>query len=110
MGAQATLRYARIPARKARYVVDQIRGQSVETAANLLEFSSRRASDHVLRLLNSAVANAENEGSMDLDILYVKEAYVNEGPALKRIRPRAQGRAYQIRRGTCHITLVLDER
>ena len=110
MAATATLKFARVPATKARYVVDQIRGMDVENAIQLLTFSRRRASQHILKLLNSAVANAEQAGELDLDVLYVKTATVDVAATLKRIRPRAQGRAYQIRRRTCHITLELDER
>lgn len=110
MAATARLRFTRIPPRKARYVVDEIRGKSVEDATKILKFSRRRAARDILKLLNSALANAEHDGSMDLDILFVKEVYVDEGPTLKRIRPRAQGRAYQIRKRTSHITLVLDEK
>lgn len=110
MTAEATLRHTSIPARKARYVLDQIRGRSVEQATQALAFSRRRASDSILKLLNSAVANAAQTGEMDLDVLYVKEAYANEGPTLKRIAARAQGRAYSIFKRTCHITIVLDEK
>ncbi|RMF13243.1 MAG: 50S ribosomal protein L22 [Candidatus Dadabacteria bacterium] len=110
MTAKATLRYARVPARKARYVVDLIRGKDVEDAIQTLTFSRRRAARAVLKLLNSAVANAEQRGDLDLDLLYVQRATVDVGPTMKRIRPRAQGRAYLIRRRTCHITLELAER
>lgn len=110
MGAQATLRFTSIPPRKARYVLDQIRGRSVEDATQTLTFSRRRASKEILKLLNSAVANAAQTGEMDLDVLYVKEAYANEGPTLKRIAARAQGRAYPIFKRTCHITIVLEEK
>lgn len=110
MSATATLKFVRIPARKARYVVDQIRGQNVEEAVRTLTFSKRRASRAILKLLNSAIANAQQAGDMDLDVLFVKKATVNTGPVFKRIRPRAQGRAYGIFHRTCHITLELDER
>lgn len=110
MTAEATLRHTSIPPRKARYVLDQIRGRSVEQATQTLSFSRRRASDAILKLLNSAVANAAQTGEMDLDVLYVKEAYANEGPTLKRISARTQGRAYSIFKRTCHITIVLDEK
>lgn len=109
MSAQAKLRFSRIPPRKARDLVDLIRGRSVEEATQTLTFSRRRAARPLLKLLNSAVANAEQQGELDLDILYVREAFVDEGPTMKRIRPRAQGRAYLIRRRTCHVTVVLDE-
>lgn len=108
--ARAQLRFAPMSAQKVRYVVDEIRGQSVEDATRRLTFSRRRAARPVLKLLNSAVANAAQRGDMDLDILFVKEAFVDVGPTQKRIRPRAQGRAYMIRRRTCHVTIVLDEK
>lgn len=110
MTATATLRFIRIPTRKARYVVDQIRGKNVEEAVKTLTFSKRRASRHILKLLNSAIANAEQAGNLDLDVLYIKKALVDKGPVMKRIRPRAQGRAYRILHRTCHITLELAER
>ena len=110
MPAQATLRHVRLSATKARYLVDQIRGRPIEEAVQTLRFSPRRASQSILKLLNSAVANAEQAGDLDLDTLVVKQAFVDDGPVLKRIRPRAQGRAYGIHHRTCHITLVLDEK
>jgi large subunit ribosomal protein L22 len=113
MEARAKARHVRISARKARLVVDQIRGKSVNEAYALLQFSKKNASEPVGKTLRSAVANAQvksqDEGSMvDVDDLFVREAYVDEGPTLRRWRARAQGRASPIRKRTSHITVVVD--
>lgn len=106
----AKISYARIPVQKACYVLDVIRGKDVKTALGILMYNPRYASSVIEKLLKSAVANAENNNSMDVDKLYVEECYANQGPILKRIQPRAQGRAYQIKKRMSHITIVLNER
>jgi len=92
----AKLSYARIPTQKACFVMDAIRGKDVETAIGILSYNNRYASEVILKLLNSAVANAENNLGMNAANLYVAECYAFDGPTMKRIRPRAQGRAYRI--------------
>ena len=106
----ARLSYARIPVQKACFVLDAIRGKSVDEATAILTYSPRYASEVILKLVNSAAANAENNQGMDISKLYVAECYASEGPTLKRIQPRAQGRAYRILKRMSHITVVLDER
>ena len=113
MKARASARGVRSSARKARLVVDQIRGKSVNEANALLQFSKKRAAEPVGKTLRSAVANAQvksqDEGQrVDVDDLFVREAYVDEGPTLRRWRARAQGRAAPIRKRTSHITVVVD--
>ena len=105
--AKATVRYARLTPMKARRVVNLIRGRSVADAASILQFSPQAASEPVAKLLASAVANAENNQGIDPTTLIVDVAYVDEGPTLKRFQPRAQGRAFRIRKRTCHITIEL---
>ena len=109
MEARATAKYVRVSPRKARLVVDQVRGKDIATAREILMFSERAVSEVVEKVLNSAVANAENNHGMRTNNLVVKTAYVNEGPTLKRIRPRAKGSASPIRKRTSHITIILDQ-
>ncbi len=109
-GAKATLRHARISPRKVQLVLDLIRNKPVASAAGILKNTPKAASELVYKLLNSATANAENNFGLSSDNLYVSEAYANQGPTLKRIRPRAQGRAFRIRKRTSHITLAVQER
>ena len=106
----AKLSYARCSVTKACFVLDAIRGKDVETALAILEYNPRYASSLVKKLLESAIANAENNNGMDKANLYVAECFANKGPTMKRIRARAQGRAYRIEKRQCHITVVLDER
>ncbi len=106
----AKLSYARVSVQKACFVLDAIRGKDVATALAILEYSPRYASSVIKKLLESAVANAENNNGMNVDNLYVAECYANKGPTMKRVRPRAQGRAYRIEKRMSHITVVLDER
>ena len=87
-----------------------IRGKDVTTALGILTYNPRYASSLIKKLLESAIANAENNNGMNAENLYIAEAYANKGPTMKRIRPRAQGRAYRIEKRMSHITLVLDER
>lgn len=110
MESKAYLNYVRIAPRKVSVVLDLIRGKDVKLAKAILEQTPKAACEHLLKLLKSAVANAENNHDMDTANLYVAECYVNQGPTLKRIRPRAQGRAFRINKKTSHITLVLKEK
>lgn len=106
----AKLSYARVSAQKACFVLDAIRGKDVETALGILAYNPRYASGVIEKLLKSAIANAENNNGMDTSKLYVAECYANNAPTMKRIHPRAQGRAYRILKRMSHITIVLDER
>ncbi|BCR04047.1 50S ribosomal protein L22 [Desulfuromonas versatilis] len=110
MEARAKLSYVRLSPQKTRLVVDMIRGKGVQDALNALKFSPQKAAAVVSKLVSSAVANAEQKGVGDVDKLYVKTITVDQGPALKRFLPRAQGRATRIRKPTSHITVVLDEK
>ena len=105
----ATARYVRISSRKVKIMIDMIRGKKVGEALSILEYTPKSASEPVSKLLKSAVANAENNLGMDTGNLYVAEVYANQGPTLKRLRARAQGRANRIRKRTSHIHIVLDE-
>jgi len=106
----AKLSYARVSVQKACFVLDAIRGKDVQSALALLTYSPRYASSIVKKLLESAIANAENNNGMNAENLYIAECYANKGPTMKRVRPRAQGRAYRIEKRMSHITIVLDER
>ncbi|KRK32850.1 50S ribosomal protein L22 [Loigolactobacillus bifermentans] len=108
--ARATAKTVRIAARKARLVIDLIRGKSVAEASAILKFTPRGASPVIEKVLNSAIANAENNFDLDAENLVVTEAYVNEGPTLKRFRPRAKGSASPINKRTCHVTVVVAEK
>lgn len=110
MEAKAQLNYCRIAPRKVQIVCDLIRGKDTNTAAAILMQTPKAASEPMIKLLKSAVANAENNHSMDPDNLYVSETYANAGPILKRIRPQARGRAYRINKRTSHITIVVREK
>jgi len=110
MESRAHARYTRIPPRKARLVVDLIRGKGVEESIQILQGTEKKGARIVRKVLNSAVANAlAGEGTMKIhpEMLYVKETYVNEGPTLRRFQPRAMGRATRINKRTSHITVVL---
>ncbi|MCI8991782.1 MAG: 50S ribosomal protein L22 [Eubacterium sp.] len=106
----AKLSYARMSVQKACFVLDAIRGKDVETALAILAYNPRYASGVIEKLLKSAIANAENNNGMKAENLYIEECYANKGPTMKRIRPRAQGRAYRIEKRMSHITIVLNER
>ncbi|HEU0088514.1 MAG TPA: 50S ribosomal protein L22 [Pseudonocardiaceae bacterium] len=106
--AVARARYVRVAPMKARRVVDLIRGRSARDALAVLQFAPQAASDPVSKVLASAMANAENNLDMDPETLVVARAFVDEGPTLKRFRPRAQGRAYRIRKRTSHITVEVE--
>ena len=110
MEAKAVLKFVRLSPQKTRLVVDMIRGAGVQDALNILKFSPKKSAAIVSTLLNSAIANAEQRGVDDVDRLFVKMVTVDQGPALKRFMPRAQGRATKIRKPTSHITVVLDEK
>ncbi len=106
----AKLSFARVSVQKACFVLDAIRGKDVETALGILIYNPRYASSVIKKLLDSAIANAENNNGLSRNNLYVAECYANKGPTMKRVQPRAQGRAYRIEKRTSHITIVLDER
>lgn len=108
--ARATANTVRVASRKVRLVLDQVRGKSVAEAFAILEFLPNHSSVDVYKVLNSAVANAENNFSMDREDLVVAEAFANEGPTLKRFRPRAKGSASAINKRTSHITIVVSEK
>lgn len=110
MEAQAKLRNVRLSPRKARLVVDMIRGKDIQDALDILRFAPQKSAPIVTKLLKSAVANAEQRGASDVDRLFVKSIMVDQGPVLKRFLPRAQGRASRIRKPTSHITVVLNEK
>lgn len=110
MEARAIARYVRVSPRKARLLVDLIRGKSVPDAQAILKFSPRGAAEIVEKALNSAVANAERNLKVKAEDLFVSTTYVDEGPTLKRIRPRAQGRAFRINKRTSHVTVIVKPR
>ena len=103
-------KYARISDRKARIVLEQIKGRGVVEARAILDYNPRYGAYLIGKLLKSAVANAEENHSLDSTDLFVEEAIANQGPTLKRIQPRAKGRAYRINKRTSHITIILNER
>ncbi len=106
----AKVSYARISVSKACFVLDAIRGKDVQTALAILAYNPRYGSSVIEKLLKSAIANAENNNGLKAEDLYIAECYANKGPTMKRVHPRAQGRAYRIEKRTSHITIVLDER
>ena len=107
--ARATLKYARISARKVKIVADLIRGKDVSEALAIVKFTPKASSEIIEKLLKSAIANAENNHEMKHEKLYISEIYANQGPTLKRIRPAAKGSAVRIRKRTSHITIVVRE-
>ena len=106
--ALAQARYVRMTPMKCRRVIDLVRGMSAVQALDVLRFDVHAASEPIRKVLASAIANAEHNSSLQRDDLYISQAYVDEGPTLKRFRPRAQGRAYRIRKRTSHITIVVQ--
>lgn len=110
MEVKANLQYARIGTQKARLVADVVRGKDVNDALRALTFMNKKGAYLFKKLIESAVANAEDKKVIDVDNLYVKTVSVDQGPAMKRFRPRAQGRAFMVRKKLSHINLVLDER
>ncbi len=107
MEAKAKARYIRISPQKIRLIMDQVRGKRIEEALNILSYEPQRGARILKKLINSAVANA-GQGSVDIESLYIKSLYADEGPTLKRWRPRAMGRATRIRKRTSHLTVILD--
>lgn len=110
MEARAHLRYVRISPRKVKIVCDLIRNKSIPQATAALLLTPKAASEPLLKLLKSAAANAENNHNMDPEKLYVSEVFANPGPIIKRIMPRAQGRAFRINKRTSHVTIVVAEK
>ena len=110
MEAKAYLKYLRISPRKVQIVADLIRGKDVNTAMAILMQTPKAASESMIKLLKSAVANAENNNNMDVEKLYVSQVFATPGPILKRVMPRAQGRAYRINKRTSHVTLAVTEK
>ncbi len=110
MEARAVTKYLRVSPHKARLVANMVRGKMVDDALTLLKYTPKKSCRFITKTLRSAVANAENAGNMDVDQLFIDTICVDEGPKLKRWRPRAMGRATRIFKGTSHITVVLKER
>ena len=110
MVSSATLKFARMSQKKTKILLDEIRGRGVEESFAKLSLISRNVAKIVSKLLKSAVANASEKGHSDTDSLYIKEVFVNKGPFLKRIRPRAMGRAFSIKKKMSHVKIVLEER
>lgn len=107
---KAKLSYARVSPTKAKIVLDTIKGKDVVSALGILAYTPRNGARIIEKLLKSAVANAENNRGMNSETLFVDEAFANKGPTLKRVRPRAQGRAYRIEKKTSHITIILNNK
>lgn len=110
MEAKAIAKYVRISPLKVNFICDEIRGKQVDEALTILRFTPKKGAKELEKVLNSAIANAENNFNLDRDSLYVTEAYANDGPQLKRWRPRARGMAYPILKRTSHIGVVVKER
>lgn len=105
----AVLKYARISAQKVRLVADQIRGKGVAVASDILTFSNKKAALLIKKVLDSAIANAEHNNGSDIDELKVKSIFIDQGPTLKRLSPRARGRSDRILKRTCHITVMVSD-
>jgi len=110
MEVKAKLRYAKVGAQKARLVADLVRGKDVNQAIRTLTFMKKKSAGLVKKLLESAVANAEQMKVVDIDNLFIKSVTVDQGPSIKRMQPRAKGRAFVVKKKMSHINLVLDER
>lgn len=110
MEVKASLNYARIGCQKARLVADVVRGKDVNEAIRSLTFMKQKGAGLIKKLIESAVANAENKKTIDIDNLFVKSIWVDMGPSMKRFRPRAQGRAFQVKKKLSHINVVLEEK
>jgi large subunit ribosomal protein L22 len=110
MEVKARLKFARISPRKARLVADLVRGKRSEESLNILTFTKKAAAKIIIKLLKSAIANATQKKTIDIDRLYIKQITVDQGPTMKRFQPRALGRATMIRKRTSHINIVLDEK
>ncbi|QUH28943.1 50S ribosomal protein L22 [Vallitalea guaymasensis] len=107
---KAKVSYARVSPTKAKIVLDTIKGKDVGAAVGILNYTPRNGARIIEKVLKSAIANAENNNGLDPANLYIEEAFANKGPTMKRIRPRAQGRAYRIEKKSSHITIILNER
>jgi large subunit ribosomal protein L22 len=110
MEVKAHLKYARVGAQKARLVADLVRGKKVDDAIKTLTYLNKKSAVMLKKLIESAIANADYKKTMDIDRLYVKSVWVDEGPSMKRWRPRAQGRAFGVKKKMSHMNVVLDER
>jgi large subunit ribosomal protein L22 len=110
MGVSATLKHARISAQKARLVADQVRGSSVERALNVLTFSQKKGAAIIKKLLESAIANAENNNGLDIDELSIARIFVNEASTYKRLRAASKGRGHRILKRNCHVTIEVAEK
>ncbi len=110
MEVKASLSYAKVGTQKARLVADLVRGRNVDDAIKNLTFMKQKSAELIKKLIESAVANAEQKQVIDIDNLYIKTIFVDKGPDSKRFRPRAQGRAFQLRKKQSHINVILDER
>ena len=110
MEVKAKLKFVRVSPRKAQLVADLVRGKGSEEAVNILTFTKKAAAKILIKLLKSAIANATQKKTIDIDRLYVKKIAVDQGPTMKRFQPRALGRATTIRKRTSHINIVLDEK
>jgi large subunit ribosomal protein L22 len=110
METRAVAKYVRISPQKTRLIMDQIRGMKVEAALNLLSFAPQKGAFILKKLINSALANAEQNSDVDVDNLFIKSVFADQGPTLKRFRPRAMGRATRIRKRSSHLTVILDEK
>jgi large subunit ribosomal protein L22 len=110
MSVKASLKFARMAPRKIRLVVDLVRGKDVNEAIQILSFTNKKSAPIIKKLLQSAVANADQKKTIDVDTLFIKHISVDQGPTLKRYMPRAMGRASEIKKKTSHVNLVLEER
>ena len=110
MEIKAIAKYIRVSPRKIRLLMQEVKGKKVEEALNILTFAPQRGGPILRKLVNSAVANASQNPDIDVDSLFIKHIFADEGPTLKRFRPRAMGRATRIRRRTSHLTIILDEK
>jgi len=109
MEVKAVARYVRIPPQKVRLIMDEVRGKKVEEAIRMLTFSPQKGAHLLRKLINSAVANAEANKELDVDSLFIKKIFADQGPTMKRFLPRAMGRATRIRKRMSHLTVILDE-
>ena len=109
MQVQAKLRHYRMAPRKVRLVTDMIKGMEIERAINTLQVTGKKCAPILRKLVESAVANADQRGDMDIDSLYISRAFVNEGPTMRRFQPRAMGRATRINKRSSHVTIILDD-
>ncbi len=109
MEVNAVAKYIRVSPQKARLVANLVKGKRIAEALSILDFTPKASSNYLVKLIRSAVANAEQRAGIDIDTLFIKDIFVNEGPMLKRFRPASMGRGVRIRKRTSHITVILDE-